>query len=517
MWIADVEHCRRVDARAQSEFGVSIRTLMERAGAAAFAEIQQMVSGGSQVVFLCGKGNNGGDGFVAAALSAAAGYKVEILVAAEDGSLVGVPAEVCQIARSKAPTYFSDDPRFAARLACLSTSDLLVDALLGTGSKGEPRGTVAEAIMAMNKSGTPVLSLDVPSGIAADSGEELGESVWAKRTITLGLPKPFLFQGTGLEHSGSWDVADIGVPRELLAEPTQAQLTGCEWAAAILPERMRSSHKGDNGSLLIVAGSSNMPGAAAMAVQSALRAGAGLVTIASVEAVCRAVSNRIPECILHPLPEVDGVLSADAAHELLALGDRYDAAVFGPGLTQQDSVVVFLEQIWADWKLPSVIDADALNIVAKGVTLPSAECILTPHPAEMSRLLQASVAEVQADRFGAVRSTQQKFGKCTLLKGPYTVVADEDQHLAVNRSGNAGMATGGMGDVLSGILGTLLAQSIPAYHAAVSGTYWHGLAADICAQEIGPVGYRATEVADALPKARAKIVASCDYETCCSF
>ncbi|MBC8066357.1 MAG: NAD(P)H-hydrate dehydratase [Chlorobia bacterium] len=506
-----------MDRRSSEELGIPIRMLMERAGLAVFNEIRELLPEGARITFLCGKGNNGGDGFVAARLSHLNGFHVDCLVAFDEAELGQEPRDQMVAAKEVGvPIFFANDKGYRRRIECLGCRDLAVDALLGTGAKGEVRGPVVQAIQAINRSGTPVLSIDVPSGIDCDTGEELGESVWAAKTVTLGLPKPFLFQGTGLEHCGVWSVADLGFPASLLREPTDARLVDCEWVASMVPERLKSSHKGDNGHVLIVAGSQKMPGAAVMAARSAIRSGAGLVTVASIPAVCQIVASHVPECIFLPLPELRGEVDRGAADVIEESVERYDAALFGPGLTHSDQLLGFLGEVWANWKLPSLIDADALNAVALGVPLPSSECVLTPHPGEMSRLLEASVAEIQADRFATVRQAIEKFGRCILLKGPHTIVGEQGNPMAVNSSGNPGLASGGMGDVLGGLISTLLAQSVPAYYAASSGMYWHGLAGDFCAKEIGPVGYSAIDVANALPKARAKIVASCNYESCCS-
>jgi NAD(P)H-hydrate epimerase len=364
-------------------------------------------------------------------------------------------------------------------------------------------------IQAINRSGVPVVSVDVPSGIHTDTGEELSESVWALRTVTFGLPKPYLFQGIGLEHSGFWTVADIGIPSSLLNEPTGARILEGDWVGNLIPERMRGSHKGENGSLLVVAGSERMPGAANMVAKAALRSGAGLVTVASIDSVCDAVAAQLPEAILLRLPEQNGKLHPDAAKVLLDAQPKFSAAVVGPGLTHDEPVQVFLRDLFEGIRLPTCIDADALNAISLGVELPKTECVLTPHPGEMSRLLHGSVAEIQSDRFRTVREAVQHYGSTVLLKGSYSIVGDPDNPLAVNCTGNPGMAAAGMGDVLSGVIGTLLAQDLPPYHAACCGMFWHGLAGDLCAQEIGTVGFLAGDVANALPQARAKITTSC--------
>lgn len=514
MWIANRTHSRELDRRASAEFDVPTRVLMERAGLAVFEAIREIRPKGGRLGVLCGKGNNGGDGFVVARLARENGYSVECLVAAHSGELTPEADEQMRVARAQGvdPVFYGD-PRWNDLAESLGSRDLLVDAILGTGVQGEAKGSALGAIQAINRSGVPAVAVDIPSGIDCDTGEELGDSVWAVRTVTFGQPKPFLFQGVGLEHSGFWTVADIGFPSALLNEATGMRLIDDHWVCAFLPERLRGSHKGQNGTVLIVAGSSGMPGAASLAARSALRSGAGLVTVASIPSVCQAVAANVPEVTLLQLPETAcGVIAPEAARGLLNAQSRFSGALFGPGLTHNDPILDFLSAVWKDWRVPSVIDADALNSVSRGVPLPPGDCVLTPHPGEMSRILERSIAEIQADRFQTVDAAQQKFQKTILLKGPYSIVGEPGHPMIVNSTGNPGMASGGMGDVLSGVIVTLLSQEVPAYPAASSGMYWHGMAGDICANEIGAIGYTALEVADALPKARATITARCEHD-----
>lgn len=511
MWIADAARSREIDQLAQTEYGIPSAVLMERAGQAVFEVVRELLPEGGRVTVFCGRGNNGGDGLVVARAALEAGFDIECLVAAAQEALSPDAAHQLDAAQSRGlEPLFAGDTRYEKRLTMLGSRDLIVDALLGTGAGGEVRGPIEDAIRAINRSGVPVVSVDVPSGIHTDTGEELGESIWALRTLTFGLPKPYLFQGIGIEHAGYWSVAEIGFPAELLSEPTDARLLDREWVGNLLPERLRASHKGDNGSVVIVAGSHRMRGAALLAARAALRAGAGLVTVASVESVCAAVAASSPEALLLPLPENHGVISGDASRILLEQRDRFDAGLFGPGLTHEEPVAEFLDKVWREWDRPTCVDADALNCVALGASLPAGECVLTPHPGEMGRLLHSSVAEVQSDRFRTVMTATTKFGKTSLLKGPYSIVGEAFQPMLVNSTGNPGMASAGMGDVLAGVIATLLAQDLPAYYAASAGMYWHGFAGDECAERIGPVGFRAWDVAEMLPSARATITTSCD-------
>lgn len=512
MWIATAQHSREIDRRATEEFGFPARVLMERAGLAVFDAVREMLPDGGRVAILCGKGNNGGDGFVTARLAKDHAYAVECLVACDgEQDLRPDALEQYKIAMAQGVrSIFASDARWSRKLECLANQELIVDALLGTGANTEVKGPVKEAIQAINRCGVPALAVDVPSGIDSDSGEELGDSVWALRTVTFGLPKRFLFQGIGLEHAGYWTVAEIGIPRELLNLPTQAKLIDAEWVANLLPERLRASNKGDNGSVLIVAGSARMRGAATLAATAAIRSGAGLVTVAAIPAVCDAVAANLPEALLLPLPEQDGMVSETAADVLRENAGKVDAAVFGPGMTHEPPVREFLRRVWEDWTKPCVIDADALNSVSLGLELPKCQCVLTPHPGEMSRLLECSIAEIQSDRFRTVQQAVDRFQCGIVLKGPFSVVGDQNQPMHVNSTGNPGMAAGGMGDVLCGIVAALLAQDLPPFYAATCGCYWHGEAADLCAEDIGVVGFTAGEVASALPRARARIIAACE-------
>lgn len=510
-WIADIEQTRKIDRLATEQFGIPVPVLMERAGRSVHDAVKELLPESGKIIYICGAGNNGGDGLVAARLAAEDGYSVCCLCACPESRLNEACEHQQHLLRSAGITpIFSDDARYERCLNHLGHYDLIVDAILGIGVRQTVRDEVSQAIKAINKSGVPVVSVDVPSGICPDTGMEMGESVWALRTVTFGLPKPFLFGGIGLEHAGYWTVNDIGIPHQLLSEPTSAKLVDESWVMDLIPERLRSAHKGESGHVMIVAGSSMMPGAAVLAARAALRAGAGLVGVASIPSVCQVVSHALPEALIIPLPEENGAIGRFAADYLRQLPRRADATVFGPGLGTSDGVVEFLREVWSGWDTPSVIDADALNAAAMGVPLPDCDCVLTPHPGEMARLLQESVAEVQADRFKSIRDAINTFHHCTLLKGPYTLVGAPDCPILVNQTGNPGMASGGMGDTLSGIIGTLLAQDLKPRVAGSVGAFWHGAAADYVAAQIGPVGYLASEVADALPTIRMILGQKCD-------
>jgi len=497
MWIATARHSKEIDRRAQQEFGISSEALMEEAGMQVF---KALPSGSSLVVF-CGQGNNGGDGFVVATLAARTRWQVTCLVAASESALSPDAArELGKARRVRVKVVFADEPGWTDQLEKLDDADVIVDALLGTGSRGVLEGAYLQSVLAMNEADTPVISIDIPTGIEADTGQVMGEAVWAHTTVTFGLPKPCFFTGEGPDHAGIRKVAEIGFPPELLNEPTDAFLVKAPWVSERLPVRWHTSHKGSSGHVAIVAGSIRYRGAAVLACMGALRAGAGLVSVVGIEEVCAAVAAQLPEVILHPVQGENGAIAPSAdASEALA---RADAVVFGPGLTL--AARGFLERVWNGFDKPAVIDADALNLVADGLPLPSGPCVLTPHPGEFARLTGMSIREIESDRFAKARSFKEKV---TLLKGAHSIICDNDRPrpLAVCPAGNPGMATGGMGDVLSGVVGTFLAQGMDPYEAAACAATLHAEAGDICAESIGPIGYSPRDLALALPAARAKI------------
>jgi NAD(P)H-hydrate epimerase len=483
---------------------------MERAGMAVFDALRQLLPDGGRVAVLCGKGLNGGDGLVVARLAAERNYKVDVIVCSKECELVPNTERQVQLVRNSGlDPIFPDDARWLRRLEQISSKDVIIDALLGIGAQKEVHGTIKQAIQAINRSGVPVISVDVPSGICCDTGEELGESVWALRTVTFGMAKPYLFQGIGLEHAGYWSVAEIGMPQVLLTEPTEARLLDGEWVASLLPERLKASHKGDNGHVLIVAGSKWMRGAASLAAMGAFYSGAGMVTVAGIPDVCDSVAANCPEALLLPLPELDGVIAPEAVNVIMRYEHKFNSVVVGPGLSTEAPAQDFLSRYFKRLSIPAVLDADAINGIAAGIEMPAVECVLTPHPGEMSRLLHSSIAEIQSDRFRAIRHAVAETRQCVLLKGPYSIVGEPGQPMLVNCTGNPGQASAGMGDVLSGMIGTLIAQDLPGYYSTGCATFWHGAAADLAAEEIGPIGFKASDVAKRLPAARARIVSSC--------
>jgi NAD(P)H-hydrate epimerase len=510
MQIATAAQMRAIDRRAVDEFCLTSRVLMERAGEALMEAVREMLPGGGTLRIWCGKGNNGGDGLVLARLAREAGYGVECFVAALESELSADAKDVLATAKAFGVfPIFAKSVAYKTGFAPVRAPTLVVDALLGTGAKGELSPKVREAVEWINRSESLVLAVDVPSGVDSDTGSELGMSVRADRTVTFGLPKRCAYVGAGPERCGDLTVAPIGFPKSLLAEGTGATLLDPEWVNHRLPVRAKDSNKGRNGSILIVAGSRNLRGAAVLAAKGGLSIGAGLVTVASIAPVCDAVAANLPEAMYLELPEEDGSIAPEAAKILLDERSRFDVAIFGPGMTHGESVKRLLSDVFAAWDRPAVIDADALNCVGAGVDLPKSDCVLTPHPGEMARLLGVDVPTVQGDRFDALAKCLGKFGKTALLKGAWTLIGSPGSEVLVNPTGNSGLATGGTGDVLSGAIAGLLGQKLQPLDAAAVGAYCHGLAAELCAQESASIGYRASDVAQTLSRTRDTIRRQC--------
>jgi len=459
------DQVRAFDRRAIDRHAIPGHRLMTRAGAAAFAALRQYWPAERRLLVLCGGGNNAGDGYVVARLAHEAGYQVRLAWLVEPEKLQG---DAGTASREALAAGVPGEP-FAPGL--LSPAGVVVDALLGTGLERPLEGAWLAAVEAVNQSRRPVLALDIPSGLQTDTGAVLGAAIRARVTITFIARKLGLFTGSAADHSGELVFDDLEVPATVTAgaEPAAGLLTP-EWLAARLPRRRRSAHKGDFGLVLVAGGQPGMAGAALLAAEAAARSGAGLVSLATHPAHAVAISAGRPELMVHGVQE---------RHELRPLLKRATVIALGPGLGQDG----WGEYLWAqlvDSELPLVLDADGLNWLARHPRQRS-DWILTPHPGEAARLLDCSPADIQADRPAAVRELQKRYGGVVVLKGAGSLIAD-GAHCWLSASGNPGMASGGMGDVLTGMVAALRAQGLPAAVAAAAGVYAHGLAADRAAR-----------------------------------
>jgi len=462
------------------------------------------------VLVLAGRGNNGGDGFVCARHLRTAGFTVRVLVAAEEGSLSEDAAANCAACqKARIPVTFLPDPRGwnAGSEAAHAAEEavLLVDALLGTGSHGAPRGVIAAAIELANRSQTPVASIEVPSGVDASTGYRGTPSIVAELTVTLALPKRGLAMEPGRSSAGRVHVVDIGLPPALVTEMIPGMmLANAAWARSLLPPRPADAHKGSMGRVLLVGGSAGMMGAVAIAAESALRVGAGYVLAAVPESGVPILESRVAEVVKRGCPETaDHSLALASREAILAEAIRADVVAIGPGLSRHPESLELVRELIERVEGPIVLDADGLNAFEGrgGIHRGHGPLILTPHYGEAARLSGHSLAEVAHDPAGWARRFGDESHCVVCLKSTPMITAVLAEPLILNATGNAGMATAGAGDVLTGVIAGLLAQGVPSEEAAALGCYLHGLAGDVAARRSGRRGLIAGDIMRALPAA----------------
>lgn len=477
-----VDQMRIMDTYAPL-YGKDEQTLMENA---ASAIVQEAISYG-RILFFCGTGNNGGDGFAAARLLSRLGKCVTVVFDASPDRLRGAAKENFLRLQKTDVRVIS-----FADLSGDTDFDLLIDALFGTGFHGEVRGTFREMISYINSSSAPVLSVDIPSGVNGDSGRVDSLAVRAQKTVTFGFPKPGLYQYPGRAYAGSVTVKDIGIPAECVnATDFYITATDTEAAKRLLPPISPEAHKGDMGRVMLIAGSEGMAGAAYLATQAAVNSGAGLVTLACPACIKDVEMVKLNEAMVLPLPDRNGSLSALGTDRFTQEVTRMDAVGMGCGLRNTADVSALVRTLLS-LGTPAVLDADALNALCDNPdALTDTPTVITPHPAEFSRLSERSLEEISANRLDAAREFAMRYRVTVVLKGASTVVAAPDGQCALNLSGNPGMATGGAGDVLTGMITALLGSGLSPYDAARLGVYAHGLAGDLARRKTGTRGLTA--------------------------
>lgn len=487
--------------------GTPSSTLMERAGRAVARAAVGLAGGayGRRFLILCGKGNNGGDGLVAARLLAGWGAAPAVLFLADPADLRGDPAR--NLARLPAAVRVLRYDAGTLRRE-LDRAEVVVDALFGTGFAGTLDGDPAGAVEAANASAKPILAVDIPSGVDGGSGQAAGPAIRAAATVTMAALKAGLLLAPGSECAGSVQVADIGI-QVPGPGPQVIGVPGLDDLAAALGRRPNEAHKRSVGTVMVVAGSAAMPGAAALATAAALRAGAGLVSLATVEPVAHQMHAKVPEATTLVLPATSsGSIAAAALQPILERSETVDAVALGPGLTTHPETASLVRTLAERLNKPLVVDADGLNALAGHPevlarrTLPT---ILTPHPGEMARLAGSSSTAVQADRIGVARRMARELSATVVLKGFRSIVAAPDGQTAVITTGGPALASGGTGDVLTGITVALLAggpTGSKAYEAAWAASWIHGRAGDLLGDRIGSRGALAGD----LPAAVAEVM-----------
>jgi NAD(P)H-hydrate epimerase len=498
---------REIESQARDDYGIETLFMMERAGSALARSVSRVCLETTRVLVICGPGNNGGDGLAAARLIGQEGHSVTALLATESAALRGdALVQYRRLAESEAQLFTVGTEGYERVLDRIDDYDVIIDAVLGTGARGAPQGEVLRLVDAINEAMALVVSADVPTGIDADTGVAEGSYISATMTVSFGLPKPFLFQNEGMTAAGDWYVEDIGLPDELAVDAGSAFLLDHWWASGSFPVRTLDSHKHNSGVVLSIAGSRRFPGAASLTARGALRAGAGLVTAAGIDFAIEGVRDHVAECPVLRLEQTDGFISPDSLQLIVEAAEDSDVIALGPGLGRSPVVGEFLSRVWSEIETKWVIDADALYWLSELGDVPRGQAIFTPHEGEAARLLGLDVSAVRRDRVGAARTLSERFSNTVLLKGAYTVVSSPGFDTAINPTGNPGLASAGTGDVLTGVAAALFAAQVPVQTAAALAAFWHGAAADLLSDRIGDeVGFLASEVADALPYAKASI------------
>ncbi len=505
MKIVSANEMRAIDRITSEGFGVASLDLMENAGAAVAEFILSRHLAATRITVFCGKGNNGGDGFVAARRLHERGSRVEVILLADPAELRGDAAIMFRKLPFRPMTVQSVKELRGERLRQVLTADLYLDAILGTGFKPPVAGLYADAIEVMNKSHVPVVAVDIPSGADADAMHAAPAGrARADAIITFTAPRPAHVFGS--LASGPTVVAPIGSPEEAIVSDLRLSVTTPTDIAAFIAPRPADSNKGSFGHVLVIGGSTGKAGAAAMAGMSALRMGAGLATVATAKSVLDTVAGFHPELMTEPLPETDaGTISESALDTIEQLTKGKTVVAIGPGISRNPQTSELVRNLIAKLQVSTVLDADGLNafegraseLNGNGRTL-----VITPHPGEMARLGGCSIADVQKDRLAVARAFARDHDLIVVLKGHRTLVVQSNGEAWVNTTGNPGMATGGTGDILTGMTAGMLAQFPKnAFAAVTAAVYLHGLAGDVMRDQFGEHSLIATDLLAGLPEA----------------
>ena len=509
MKVVTAEEMREIDRSAIEVVGIPGVVLMENAGRAVADTVKKLLEDvvGPRVCIFAGKGNNGGDGFVVARHLANSQVRVKMFLLGNADQVQGdarINMDILACMGIEAEELYADGLP-TARVA-MSMSDLVVDAVFGTGFKGEVEGYISHVIDTINESGQPIVAVDVPSGLDSTTGRVSSSCINATHTVTFGLPKVGLLLYPGAGYVGELTVADIGLPRSFLVdEGLKLNLSVADNVRHWIPVRDEDSHKGVFGKAFVIAGSPNMAGAAALTSTAVLKVGAGLVTLGVPLGLHGVMNSKLTEVMTRGLPETEsGSISLQAQPLIDGITRGAAALAIGPGLSTHSETAQLVRNMVMTTSVPIVLDADGINAIAQDpgtLKTTKAPIVLTPHPGEMARLTGLSIQEVKRDRLNVARRAASHWGKIMVLKGARTIIADPSGIAYVNPTGNPGMATAGSGDVLTGVIAGLLAQGIGSLESAVLGVYMHGLAGDIAAARLGEMSVTATDILESVPEA----------------
>ena len=514
MKIVTAHTMQELDRQAIETHGIPGLDLMECAGRGCAEHIMAAygIRQGKRAVILAGRGNNGGDGYVIARHLLERGWQVQVLVLATRSEISGDARTNLDLLADDILSFCPHEGNLSEKHADdLRQADVVVDALLGTGLRNDLQGTYLEAVALINAAPGKVVAVDIPSGIHGTTGRILGKAVRADMTVTFGMAKLGHVLYPAADLVGRLVIVDIGIPPQLMDTAPGYAFLDERSMAPLVKRRDRQAHKGVFGHCLIVAGSTGKTGAAALAANSAVRTGAGLVTLAVPESLNPILEIKTTEAMTLPLPDAgSGFLTTQAIAVIEKTLPGKAAVAVGPGIDRRPASVTVVHSMVESIDLPMVIDADGLNALAEDSSVlhrrKSSNIVLTPHPGEMSRLLGSVIPDVAAIRVSVAQEFARSFGVYVVLKGARTIIAAPDGTAAINGSGNPGMATGGMGDVLTGIITALLGQGYGTWDACCLGVYLHGLAGDLVAMEQGEIGMNATDLVERIPLALNRLV-----------
>lgn len=509
MRLVKASEIQEMDRITIQELGIPGAVLMENAARGATRVFLEHFAppADSHVVVLCGRGNNGGDGYVMARYLQQAGIRVTVILLSKMNKISGDALINLKVIKQMGLEILEvpDAKRWGTKRRVIRDCDFIIDGILGTGLNSPVKGFYGQVIKYVNSLGKPVMAIDIPSGLNADTGQIMGVAIKAELTATFGFPKVGHLIFPGVDLVGRLVRIDIGIPDSVADQvPMSSVMTDPGDLSHLFAMEEQDIHKGNRGHLLVLSGSTGKTGAAALTALGALRAGAGLVTLGVPKSLNPILEAKLTEAMTEPLPETsDGSLSLRAEKEIRALMDGKTALALGPGLSTNPETTGLVRRIVAGSRLPMVIDADGLNALSQDPTSISncrESAILTPHPGEMARLIGIKTSAIQHDRIGTSIQFVNKYGCHLVLKGARTLIAQPDGKLYVNPTGNPALSSGGAGDVLTGLIGGFLARGWPMAEAAIAGVYLHGMAADYLAEDMGQVGVLAGQLLDVLPE-----------------
>ncbi len=514
MFLVTANQMQEIDKKAIESFGIPGLVLMENAGRGAFDYLIRKFKDiqSKKVAVLAGRGNNGGDGFVIARYLMEKKIFVTIFLLSSKDKVTGDAKTNMALAQKCCDQYgncaiieIPDGDTFLTQKDSIARHDLFIDAILGTGLNSDVRGFFKDVIELLNSSQHPVFSVDIPSGLHSDSGKPLGAAVRANATATFAFAKAGHILYPGNRYTGDLEIIDIGIPK-FIARQKKIELFLIEKKSvqACFSPRKFQSHKGSYGHLLVIGGSTGKTGAASLCANAAMRCGTGLVTLGVAESLNKSIEPQVIEPMTYPLPEKDkGFLSDNSFDLILSLLKDRQALALGPGIGTRESTKKLIGKLIEKSEVPMVIDADAINCIAQNTDIlkeKKAPAILTPHPGEMARLCHLSTKDIQDDRIN-ISSTFAKDHDCILvLKGAQTIISLPDGRIYICPTGNPGMASGGMGDVLTGMIAGFCAQGFTPENASLASVFIHGMCADILLKKMGAFGFVATDMVQMIPK-----------------